>query len=117
MYFSDCYTADQCKKRYRQLAIQLHPDKTGGDGAEFKKMMEEYESRLRELQKKAPLNSSEAIKLAKAILDFLRVAKPEYYQMIQMITVMPMVDMLTMALGKLFPQKNTTINEFINLLK
>jgi len=41
-YFNDCYTPDEVKQRYRQLARSLHPDK-GGSKREFQQMQEEYD--------------------------------------------------------------------------
>lgn len=41
-YFANIKTAEELKKAYKRLCLQLHPDK-GGDPAEFKAMQAEYE--------------------------------------------------------------------------
>ena len=41
-YFEHITTAQELKKAYKRLCLQLHPDK-GGDPAEFKAMQAEYE--------------------------------------------------------------------------
>ena len=41
-YFENITTAQELKKAYKRLCLQLHPDK-GGDPAEFKAMQAEYE--------------------------------------------------------------------------
>ena len=43
VYFKDCVTKEQLKKRYRNLCMKFHPDK-GGDPIQFIKMQKEYES-------------------------------------------------------------------------
>lgn len=40
-YFDNCNTAEDVKKRYKELAKQLHPD-CGGDAEEFKRMSAEF---------------------------------------------------------------------------
>jgi molecular chaperone DnaJ len=45
-------TADEIKRAYRKLAMQHHPDKHGGDDAQFKELGEAYEA-LKDPQKKA----------------------------------------------------------------
>jgi molecular chaperone DnaJ len=45
-------TADEIKKAYRKLAMQHHPDKHGGDDAQFKELGEAYEV-LKDQQKRA----------------------------------------------------------------
>lgn len=40
-YFKGCETNDECKKRYRELCKQLHPD-NGGNEAEFKEMQAQF---------------------------------------------------------------------------
>ncbi|MDB5178256.1 MAG: chaperone protein DnaJ [Patescibacteria group bacterium] len=45
-------TADEIKRAYRKLAMQHHPDKHGGDDAQFKELGEAYET-LKDPQKRA----------------------------------------------------------------
>jgi len=42
-FFSDCKTYDEAKKKFRELAMKMHPDH-GGNADEFKAMLNEYES-------------------------------------------------------------------------
>ncbi|MDR2684948.1 MAG: J domain-containing protein [Prevotellaceae bacterium] len=117
MYFDQCHTAASCKSRYRELAKELHPDKEGGSETAFQKMQEEYEAKLRELQTRAPLNSQEAAELAKAILEILRITKPQYYEIIRTVTTVPSVNMLATVFGSLFPEKKETLNGILSILK
>ena len=41
-YFEGCTTIEEVKTRFRDLAKRLHPD-AGGDAAEFRDMMDEYQ--------------------------------------------------------------------------
>ena len=43
-YFNDCYTPEELKTKYRQLAKSLHPDK-GGNKQQFQEMQGEYNRR------------------------------------------------------------------------
>ena len=117
MYFTNCHTAADCKTRYHELAKQLHPDKQGGSTAAFQEMQEEYEARLRELQTKVPTNSLEATELANAILEILRITKPEYYELIRRAAAIPTVNMFASIFGSLFPEKKETLNGVIKLLQ
>lgn len=117
MYFENCYTAADCKIRYRELAKELHPDKQGGSNTVFQKMQTEYQARLCELQTNAPINSREATELTKAILEILRITKPDYYELVRRIAAIPTVNMVAAVLGNLFPEKKETLNGVINLLK
>jgi len=117
MYFSQCHTAADCKARYRELAVQLHPDKIGGDSSAFQNMQQEYEARLQKLQTKAPINSKEATELTKAILELLRLTKPEYYELVRRAAAIPTLTMFAAVLGSLFPEKKETLNGVIKLLK
>ena len=116
MYFSNCHTAADCKARYRELAVKLHPDKQGGSTTAFQQMQQEYEARLRELQTKAPINSREATEITKAMLEILRITKPDYYELLRKAAAIPAVNMLATALGSLFPEKKETLNGVIKLL-
>lgn len=42
-YFTECKTAEDVKKAYKNWAKKLHPD-CGGDAEQFKQMMAEYET-------------------------------------------------------------------------
>jgi len=46
-YFFDCKNDQEIKKKYKELAKKLHPDK-GGNEADFKRMKNEYEAALKE---------------------------------------------------------------------
>jgi len=37
-------SADDIKRAYRRMAMKVHPDRTGGDDTEFKKLQEAYET-------------------------------------------------------------------------
>ena len=41
-YFQTCFTTEEVKARYRQLAMKLHPDK-GGNEADFRELNQQYE--------------------------------------------------------------------------
>lgn len=45
LYFDGYYSVDEIKVRYRQLAMQLHPDK-GGTDVEFRILKDEYDMAL-----------------------------------------------------------------------
>ncbi len=117
MYFTNCHTAADCKTRYRELAKELHPDKQGGSSTAFQQMQTAYEERLRELQTKVPINSREATELTKAILEILRITKPEYYELVRRAAAIPTVSMFAAVLGNLFPEKKEMLNGFLKLLK
>lgn len=46
-YFTNCTTAEEIKKEFRRLSLELHPDRNNGNDEEFKKMLNEYESRMK----------------------------------------------------------------------
>ena len=52
----------------------------------------------------------------KALLEILRVTKPEYYEMLRMATTSTAVNTLATAFGNLFPTKKETLTKFLNLL-
>lgn len=41
MFFDDCYTMDEARKKYRDLAKKMHPD-IGGNNAEMARLNAEY---------------------------------------------------------------------------
>lgn len=49
-YFTNCKTAEELKKEYRKLAMELHPDIVGGDGEEFKRMQNDFETMWQRLK-------------------------------------------------------------------
>ncbi len=117
MHFVNCHTAADCKARYRELAKELHPDKQGGSTIAFQKMQAEYEKRLRELQEKAPANSNEAVELAKAIFEILRITKPHIYEITRALSAVPTAGVLTAMLGSIFPDKREVLTDIFGLLK
>jgi hypothetical protein len=117
MYFTDCHTADQCKERYRELAKQLHPDKTGGSDVAFKAMQAEYEARLAELIKKSRPNSIEYNKLVGNFLALLKIVKPEYYELVKIFGNSTKVNLVSQLIGELFPDKKEKVNEFLKILQ
>lgn len=55
-YFTDCKTMDELKAKYKELAIQNHPD-NGGDTATMAKINAEYDAKVKELSKKTKVNA------------------------------------------------------------
>lgn len=43
MFFDDCFTWDEAKKKYRELAKKMHPD-IGGNNSEMAELNAEYSS-------------------------------------------------------------------------
>ncbi|MCQ2607758.1 MAG: DnaJ domain-containing protein [Bacteroidales bacterium] len=43
MYFDDCHTEQEIKKRYHYWSMKLHPDRNNGNDVLFKIMLQEYE--------------------------------------------------------------------------
>lgn len=52
-YFAGCYTREDLKERYRELAQKLHPDK-GGTDLEFAEMSEQFNKLLKEKSEAKP---------------------------------------------------------------
>ena len=50
-YFAGCETKQDIKERRRNLSLDLHPDKKGGDASEFTEMMKQYDQMLKEAKK------------------------------------------------------------------
>ena len=48
-YFANITTAEELKKEFRALSIKLHPDRNQGNDSEFKAMLSEYETALKNL--------------------------------------------------------------------
>jgi hypothetical protein len=116
MYFSACHTADECRSRYRELAKQLHPDK-GGNASDFQRMQEEYEKRLAELIKGTRTNSIEYNRLVTALLEILKITKPEYYQFVKVFGNHPTAGMISELVSMLFPKQKNTVSEILKLLQ
>ena len=73
-YFNNITDFEQAKKRYRELAKQMHPDR-GGSSEVFQQLQQEYQAVLLRLQKNenTPNNESRDIlselgKLAKTLV-------------------------------------------------
>ena len=115
MYFDTCNTADECRAKYRELAKQLHPDK-GGTARAFQTMQSEYEQRLAELIKGTRANSIEYAKLVKALLELLKVTKPEYYELVKLYGNHPTVGIISQLITELFP-KTKNITEILKLIQ
>ncbi|MDR1544890.1 MAG: hypothetical protein LBS50_10925 [Prevotellaceae bacterium] len=119
MYFESCYTADQCKQHYRELAKELHPDKQGGSNAAFTAMQAEYEARLNELaaQAKREHNKIEFEKLAQAAVELAKIVTPEKYAMFQSAMQSPAVAAITTLLNGYFPKQAKTVDNILKLLQ
>jgi len=116
--FHNCHTAEQCKFHYKELAKQLHPDKTGGDSALFQNMQAEYEARLQELMNKQPRrNTIEYQQLANAFLEILKITKPEYYELVKLFGNHEKVKAVNQLLTAFFPEKSKQVNNFLKLLQ
>ena len=55
-HFTNCYTSDEIKIRYRQLAKLLHPD-AGGTAQEFRDLKSQYDYMLSSVSREPPLPS------------------------------------------------------------
>ena len=119
MYFQNCHTADQCKARYKELAKQLHPDKTGGDSTAFQQMQTEYEAHLQELatQAKREQNKIEFQKIVNAILEVVKATKPEYYELLRGATQSPAVCAITTLLNGYFPKQVNQVNNILRMIQ
>jgi len=117
--FQHCHTAEQCKARYRELALQLHPDKTGGDSAPFQQMQAQYEARLLKLSitAKKEQNTVEFNNLAQAIVELAKIISPEKYAMFQTVLQSPAVNAITTLLNGYFPKQATTVDNILKLLQ
>lgn len=49
-YFVNVNSMEELKKAYRKLALELHPDRNGGNDSEFKMMVNEYDNLFKTLQ-------------------------------------------------------------------
>jgi hypothetical protein len=119
MYFINCHTADQCKARYRELAMQLHPDKTGGDSAAFQQMQKQYEAHLLKLSisAKKEQNTAEFQELAQAVVELAKIVSPEKYAIFQTALQSPAVSAITTLLNGYFPKQATTVDNILKLLQ
>ena len=119
MYFQTCHTADQCKARYKELAKQLHPDKTSGDSTAFQEMQKQYEAHLQELaaQAKRKQNRVEFQKIANAILEIVKATKPEYYELLRAATQSPAVSAITTLLNGYFPKQVNQVNNILRMIQ
>ena len=96
MYFDTITTADDLKKRYRELAKTMHPD-VGGHQHTFQAMQVEYENRLKELlddskSGKAFISKEEAMELGRMLSEFLKENRPGIWQMIRNVTSQPLAN-------------------------
>ncbi|MDR0872061.1 MAG: J domain-containing protein [Prevotellaceae bacterium] len=115
--FKTCTTADQCKTRYRELAKELHPDKQGGSSAAFQAMQAEYEARLAELIKGTRTNSIEYTRLVTALLEILKITKPEYYELVKLFGNHPTVQTVAQLITQIAPGKGNLVNNVLKILQ
>ncbi|MBU8893114.1 MAG: J domain-containing protein [Bacteroidales bacterium] len=82
-YFDSITDFEQTKKRYRKLALQLHPD-VGGSPSEFQQLQKEYQVVLLNLQQskdiKTPNTNNEIVsELGKLAKSLLKTQIPQQY--------------------------------------
>jgi curved DNA-binding protein CbpA len=83
-YFQNITDLEQAKKRYRMLAMELHPDK-GGSAIEFQQLLDEYKILLNDFQNRQKKIKSQCSKQSDIMEELSKLAKVLIEKQVQQI--------------------------------